>query len=50
MENKTYIVERHIMFYASGEEVTHGRLKIFFTDEAIYRFVRDGFIKVINPL
>lgn len=43
-----YKLLRHVMFFAVGDEITHEKLKLFFTDEAIIRFKKDGFIKQIT--
>lgn len=44
---KKYLVIRHIMFWAKDNIVTEGRLKIMYTDEAISRFLRDGYLEKI---
>jgi len=41
------VIDRHIMFFAIGEEVTEIKLKKFFTDHAISEFIKYGYIKRI---
>jgi len=39
------IILRGVLFFYAGQEITLGKLKEYFTDHAISKFVGDGFVK-----
>ena len=47
-DNTGVLILRPALFFHEGQKITMGKLREFFTENAITRFEADGFIKTVN--